>query len=438
MTTTLVDATDQAELALLNLHKKFMSESRPADALLPLNEAALRRFELLKFPHRKHEMYTFANTKELVSTVFSLPPETPVARDFIKNHIFPECESSFLVIADGVLRDDLSDYSAIKSAINLVPIEEAVAQSEIREHLADTIEKENDVFASINTAFLGQGTMIDVPRKQQVETPLQILHVSTGSANGKVTSHPRVLVRLGEMAELKLIVKYVGVQGNYFVNSVMDVLVGEQAGITYAQVQEDAGDSWHCSKTRILQGQNSRVSAANAFFGNKMTRHHFEAHLKDVGAELRLHSVSVLNNQDQVHNFVRIHHEAPHGTSAQVFKNIVNDKSRSSIDGTVIVNQGAQQTNSDQLINNLMLSDDAHADNKPNLMIFADDVKCTHGATVGQLDEDQLFYLKTRGLVEKVAKQLLTKSFAESLIQTIEFPGVVEYLENNLLKKLEA
>ena len=438
MTTTLVDATDQAELALLNLHKKFMSESRPPEALLPLNEAALQRFELLKFPHRKHEMYTFVNTKELVSTVFSLPPESQVSKDFVKSHIFPECESSYLVIADGVFRDDLSDYSAIKSAINLVPIEEAVAQSEIKEYMADTIEKENDVFASINTAFLSRGTMIDVPRKQQIETPLQILHVSTGSTSGKVTSHPRILVRLGEMAELKMIVKYVGAQGNYFVNSVMDLLVGEQAGITYVQVQEDAMDAWHFSKTRVVQGQNSRVSAFNAFFGNQLTRHHFEAHLKDVGVELKLNSVSVLTDAEQVHNFVRIHHEAPHGTSAQVFKNIVSGKSRSSIDGTVIVNRGAQQTNSDQLINNLMLSDNAHADTKPNLMIFADDVKCTHGATVGQLDEDQLFYLKTRGLIEKVAKELLTKSFAESIIQTIEFPGVVEYLENNLLKKLEA
>jgi len=438
MTTTLVDATDQAESALLNLHKKFMSASRPPDALLPLNEAAIQRFELLKFPHRKHEMYTFANTKDLVSTVFSLATESQVAKDFIKSHVFPECESSYLVIADGVLRDDLSDYSAINSSINLVPIEEAVAQPEIKEYVAGTIDKENDVFASINTAFLSRGTMIDVPRKKQVEMPLQILHVSTGSADKKVTSHPRILVRLGELAELKMIVKYVGVQGNYFVNAVMDVLVGEQAGITYVQVQEDQGDSWHCSKTRIQQERNSRVSAFNAFFGNQFTRHHFEAHLKDVGAELKLNSVSVLTDQEQVHNFVRIHHEAPHGTSNQNFKNIVNGKSRSSIDGTVIVNQGAQQTNSDQLINNLMLSDNAHADTKPNLMIFADDVKCTHGATVGQLDENQLFYLKTRGLVEKVAKELLTKSFAESLIQTIEFPGVVEYLENTLLKKLEA
>jgi len=438
MTTTLVDATDQAELALLDLHKKFMSENSSPDALAPFNKAGIQRFELLKFPHRKHEMYTFANTKDMVSTPFALTADTSVPENFIKSHVFPECESSYLAIVDGMFRDDLSDYSAIQSAVNLVPLAKAVAEAEIKEHLADTIEKENDVFASINSAFLRQGTLIDVPAKQQVEIPLQILHVSTGSASGNVATHPRVLVRLGKGAELKMIVKYVGVRGNYLVNSVMDILVGEQAGITYAQVQEDATDAWHCSKTRVFEERNSRVKAVNAFFGNKFTRHHFEAHLKDVGAELTFNNVSILNEQEQVHHFVRIHHESPHTNSGQKFKNIVNGKSRSSVDGTVIVNQGAQQTFSDQLINNLMLSDDAHADNKPNLMIFADDVKCTHGATVGQLDENQLFYLKTRGLKEKVAKELLTKSFAESIIQTIDFPSVVEYLENTLLKKLEA
>lgn len=438
MTTTLATATDQAESALLNTHKKFMSENSSPDALVPFNTAAIQRFELLKFPHRKHEMYTFANTKDMVATQFTLETESQVTKDFIKSHVFSECESSYLAIVDGVLREDFSEYSAIKSVINLVPLEEAVAEAKIKEHLLDTIEKENDVFASINSAFLSQGTLIDVPVNKQVEVPLQVLHVSTGSASGNVALHPRVLVRLGEGAELKMIVKYVGVRGNYLVNSVMDILVGEQAGITYAQVQEDATDAWHCSKTRIFEERNSRVKATNAFFGNKFTRHHFEAHLKDVGAELTLNSVSVLNEQEQVHHFVRIHHESPHTNSGQKFKNIVNDQSRSSVDGTVIVNQGAQQTFSDQLINNLMLSDDAHADNKPNLMIFADDVKCTHGATVGQLDEDQLFYLKTRGLKEKVAKELLTKSFAESIVQTIDFPSVVEYLENTLLKKLEA
>jgi len=151
---------------------------------------------------------------------------------------------------------------------------------------------------------------------------------------------------------------------------------------------------------------------------------------------LYLSGASVLVNQEQVHNFVRIHHEAPHCSSNQLFKNVINDKGRSSIDGTVIVNKGAQLTNSDQLINNLMLSDEAHADNKPNLMIFADDVKCTHGTTVGQINEDQLFYLKTRGLSQELAKSLLTTSFVNSL----HAPGceIVPYLEYRefLIEKL--
>jgi Fe-S cluster assembly protein SufD len=150
-----------------------------------------------------------------------------------------------------------------------------------------------------------------------------------------------------------------------------------------------------------------------------------------------LNGVSVLDGKDQVHNFIRIHHEAPQCVSHQHFKNVVNGQARSSFDGTVIVNQGAQLTNSNQLINNLMLSDDCHADNKPNLMIFADDVKCTHGATIGQIDKEQWFYLQTRGLSAKVAKELLTRSFAKSIIQTIEFPVVVEDLNSTLLKKLE-
>ncbi|MDA0690361.1 MAG: Fe-S cluster assembly protein SufD [Nitrospinae bacterium] len=438
MTTTLAESKDQAESALLDQHKKFLSETKPLQAFLPINESAIKRFELLKFPHRKHEMYTFVNTKELVSTSCSLVSVGSVSADIIKRHIYPGCENSHLVIVDGAYKENLSDCSAISSSINIIPLAEALSEPELKNYLADTVEEENDVFACINSAFLSQGLLIDLPKKAQVPAPLQILYVSSGSPAQPVTSHPRVIVRLGAMAELKLIVKYVGVQGNYFVNSVQDFLIGEDAGMTFTQVQEDATDAWHCSKTRVALERNSRFFASNASYGSKLTRHHYDVRLKNEGAELRLNGVSVLTGEEQVHNFIRIHHEAPHCTSSQKFKNIINDKGRSSFDGTVIVNQGAQLTNADQLINNLMLSDNAHADNKPNLMIFADDVKCAHGATIGQIDEDQMFYLKTRGLSQKVAKELLTRSFAQSIIQTIEFPAVVKDLENNFLKKLEA
>jgi Fe-S cluster assembly protein SufD len=169
-----------------------------------------------------------------------------------------------------------------------------------------------------------------------------------------------------------------------------------------------------------------------------LVRNHNEVWLNESGAEMELNGVSVLEEDEQSHQFVRVHHEVENCTSHQYFKNIINDRARASFDGTVVVNKGAQLTNSDQLINNLMLSDEGHADCKPNLMIFADDVKCAHGATVGQLDDDQLFYLKTRGLSESVAKEILTQSFARSIVQKIPFEPVVKELDETLLKKLVA
>ena len=215
-------------------------------------------------------------------------------------------------------------------------------------------------------------------------------------------------------------------------------MISEGAGVVLTQVQADPFDAWNFSKTRVYQKRNSRFHSTNSSAGSALVRHHFEVRLEEEGAELILNGVSVLGGKEQVHNFVRIHHEAPQCVSHQHFKNVINDEGRSSFDGTVIVNQGAQLTNSNQLINNLMLSNNCHADNKPNLMIFADDVKCTHGATIGQIDDEQMFYLQTRGLSEKFAKELLTRGFAESIIQTIEFPEVVNELSNTLLKKLEA
>ena len=437
MSGTIADATGPAESAFLDLHKKFIADKNPEPGVCDLAQAALARFEALGFPRSKHEMYTFAHTKNMVSTAFALPAEAVVAKEVVPQNVYAGCENSVLVVVDGQYRPDLSDISALADSLSHSSIAEALAEPAVKEYFLESIEEENDVFASLNSAFLGGGVALKIADDVQPQAPLQILYVSTGSEAQAVVNHPRLFLRVGKLSELKLIVRTVGVQGNYLVNAVQDILLDEGAGVTFSQVQEDRPDAWHFSKTRITQQANSRFFGANASYGSRLTRHHYDARLQAAGAELTLHGVSVLNDEEQVHNFIRIHHEAPHTTSSQLFKNIVDGKSRSSMDGTVIVCEGAQLVSSDQLINNLMLSDEAHADNKPNLMIFADDVKCTHGATVGQIDEEQLFYLKTRGLSENIAKELLTRSFAESVIQTIEFPEVVADLQKNLLKKLQ-
>ena len=433
-----MEKTEAPETAVLTLHKKFMGGKQAKASLSAINQAGIERFALLKFPHKKHEMYTFVNTHELAGTAFELAADSPVDAAWVQSQIYPACENSVVVFVNGAYQESLSDLSSLGDSFKIQCLSEAIADSEIKQTLLDALENENDVFAAINSAFVHHGVWIDIPAKATLENPVQFLYISTGSVSAPVTSHPRLVMRLGEMAELKMIVTYAGTRENYFINAVKDFIVRDGAGITFTQVQKDDAESWHCSKMRVQLHRDARFFARNASSGNRLARHHYEVRLKEEGAELHLTGASVLKNQEQAHNFVRVHHEAPHCNSNQLFKNVIDDKGRSSFDGTVIVDKGAQLTNSDQLINNLMLSDEAHADNKPNLMIFADDVKCTHGTTVGQIDEDQLFYLKTRGLSQELAKSLLTTSFVASLIQTIPFPDVVADLNEVLLKKLEA
>ena len=430
MSDTLVESS--AVSAFLDLHKKLIEQGSPA--LAELQQVALNRFELLGFPHSKHEMFTYLNTKGLVETAFGLSDGSKkVSEDFVASHIYPDCESQCLVFVDGVLNRGLSRLEGVSTY--LVPLSEAVSDQELKKYLSETAENENDVFAALSTAFCGEGLVFKVGDNTQISGPVQVLFVSTGGS--PVMHVPRLVWQLGNLSEVKVIEKFVGVEGGYFINAVQDWLLAEGAGVSFTQVQADASDSWHFSKTRVHLHRNSRFHSTNASFGTQLARHHYDVRLKEEGSELRLNGVSVLDDKEQVHNFIRIHHEAPQCVSHQHFKNIINGQARSSFDGTVIVNQGAQLTNSNQLINNLMLSNDCHADNKPNLMIFADDVKCTHGATIGQIDEEQWFYLQTRGLSARVAKELLTRSFAKSIIETIEFPEVVKELNGTLLKKLE-
>jgi Fe-S cluster assembly protein SufD len=430
MSDTLVESS--AVSAFLDLNKKLIEQASPA--LAELQQVALNRFELLGFPHSKHEMYTYLNTKGLVETAFSLSDGSKkVSEDFVASHIYPDCESQCLVFVDGVLNRDLSRLEGVNTY--LVPLSEAISDQELKKYLSETTENENDVFAALSTAFCSEGLVFKVGDNTQISGPVQVLFVSTGGS--PVMHVPRLVWQLGNLSEVKVIEKFVGVKGGYFINAVQDWLLAEGAGVSFTQVQADASDSWHFSKTRVHLNRNSRFHSTNASYGTQLARHHYDVRLKEEGSELRLNGVSVLDVKEQVHNFIRIHHEAPQCVSHQHFKNIVNGQARSSFDGTVIVNQGAQLTNSNQLINNLMLSNDCQADNKPNLMIFADDVKCTHGATIGQIDEEQCFYLQTRGLSARVAKELLTCSFAKSIIETIEFPEVVKELNGTLLKKLE-
>ncbi len=429
----------QYEQALIKKHKSFLNKFSPSPELMGLNESGLKRFRALKFPHKTHEMYSYVDLKELAAadTSFEVDWHGEVNLNFVKSNIYPSCKNSVLIFVDGVYQENLSELSGLNSFVVVEKLETSLGRGYLKNHLFKSMEQENDVFSAINGAFLREGLVIKIKPHSRFLTPLQILHLSTGSEHHFITRNPRIFIEAGKFAEFKLLVKYAGTGGNYFVNSVQDLMVREGAQVDFSQIQADHPSAFHFSKNRIQLEQDSRFFAANASGGSKLTRHHFEVHLKGKGAELNLNGLSILEEKEQVHNYVRIFHEAPNCSSCQLFKNILNGKSRSSIDGTVVVQPGASATYSNQLINNLMLSDEAQAGNKPNLMISTDDVQCTHGATVGQIDEEQLFYLNSRGFSPHEAKSLLAKGFAKSVIDTIKFPEAVTELEETLLKKLE-
>jgi Fe-S cluster assembly protein SufD len=433
MTSTTTETTNRPELAIRDLFNKSQSNNKTSPALKKFNQAALEKLEALKFPDRKHEMYTFVGTRELVATEFALTAPGTIAKKQVDPLIYSNSKNSCLVFVDGNFCEELSDISSLGAGVRLTPLSEAIEQVEVSDYLLGTVKDENDVFSAMNGALVSDGLVLEITENTKVDVPLQILYISSDSKT-PVFHCPRILILARRSSALDVVVKFSGGATSCFVNAVQDILVEENAQITYSQFQNDS--AWHFSKLRATLKRDSRFIASNAMSGAHLARCHYEMWLTEPGAELQLNSLSVLHKEEQAHNYVQIHHQAEHCTSTQLFRNLVDDKSRSSIDGTVVVHPGAQLTSSEQLINNLMLSDECRADNKPNLKIYADDVKCTHGATVGQLNEDQVFYLKTRGLSEATARTLLTRSFAESMIQTAPSPQVAEDWRNVLLKKL--
>lgn len=436
---TLTKAPDIGEDAIVRLREKLLEQGSLNPALASVNEAAFVRFKALGFPHKKHEMYTFVDTKALPSAIAGGSRLAPGAAEesFIRDNVYPGFEKSVITLVDGFYSEKLSSLENVKEAVSVESLGGAGADDHILNRMAREHEKEEDVFAAINGVFFTTGVVIRI--KGEAPAPLQILNVTTTpAANGAAMAAPRVFIDAASGAKAELVLKYTGTGGGYLVNSVTDISMGEGSALTLYEMETDNAESVNLSKTNATLSSGAKLDETLIRSGQSPARRNFECRLQGEGAAVNLKSVAVLDGKEQAHAYLRIHHEAPGCESELLFRNIVGGAARSSVDGTVIVHPGAQETFSNQLINNLMLSAGARADAKPNLMIYADDVKCSHGSTVGRIDEDQIFYLRTRNFTEQAAKALLTASFASSVLDTIGIKPVREEAGRMLLGKLGA
>ena len=264
-------------------------------------------------------------------------------------------------------------------------------------------------FSALNTAFVSDGAFVHVPAKATIAEPIQLLFLSTG---GKpVVTHPRNLLVLEREARASIVETYASLseaKAPYWTNTVTEIVVGDSARVDYHRVQRESPRAYHVATTQTHQGRDSTVNLHTVAFGGALARHDIGAVMAGPGGTLVLNGLYLLAGEQHADHHTTIDHAADHCESHEYFNGVLDGKSRGVFTGRIIVRPGAQKTDSKQTNNNLLLSTDAHADSQPQLEIYADDVKCTHGSTVGPLDPRALFYLRSRGIGEREARRLLT------------------------------
>jgi len=406
-----------------------------------LREEAALSFEALDFPTTRHEEWKYTNIGPILKVQFrhalDQGGQRPVAQ-CLERVTFPESRHSQLVFIDGLYAPELSDRSGAPSGVVISNLAEVPAAHSdvVREHLAAYADYRGDVFTALNTAFLGDGAFVYIPHGKVVEAPIHLLFVSAARAASTI-SHPRTLVVAGRGAMATIIESYASLAEDiHFTNAVTEVVAGEGAVLDHYRLQEESESGFHIGTTQVSQERDSRYSSCAISVGAEIARHNLNVLLDDENTESVIDGLYVVAGRQHTDSHTSIDHAKPHSTSRQLYKGILDGRSRAVFSGKVFVREGALLTDAKQMNKNLLLSSEATVDTKPQLEIFADDVKCAHGATVGQLEEEEMFYLETRGLTPESARTLLTYGFAEDVISKIRVPSVRRQLDKLVLTKL--
>jgi Fe-S cluster assembly protein SufD len=441
---TEVKRLDNSPYEVIRASHEKLSESGIA-WLDRLRVNAMERFTELGFPSVKDEEWKYTNVAPIARLDFgaSALPTVPVSSADTRGPAdlaCPEAKDSRLVFVNGSLRTDLSSVAAFGDgavAIDLLDaIRDATFQELVHRHLTRSADYVANGFAALNTAFIHQGAFVYIPDDVIVKTPIQLLFIGDGA---QVASYPRVLVVAGKNSRATLLESYVGTShAQYFTNAVVELMLDEGARLEHYKVQREGGDAFHVATTAADLGRNASYDATTITLGAQLSRHDLNVTMDQEGAECWVDGLYLINGGQHTDTHSSIDHRKPHCTSHQLYKGILDGKSRAVFNGKIFVRHDAQKTDAMQTNKNLLLSNDARVDTKPQLEILADDVKCAHGAAVGQIDQDELFYLETRGIHSDLARNLLTYGFAEEVIVKIKIESIRQQLDEAVLNRLNA
>ena len=404
-----------------------------------LRLSAITRFETLGFPTTKNEDWHFTSVAPIAEREFDLlaPPAHGVTAAQLEPFTFGATDWHTLVFVNGRYDASLSSAKALPDGVTLLPLKRAYEELPllVEQYLGKVAAYEGQTFTALNTAFLDDGAVLHVAREVEVAQPIHLLFVSDASA-GAGTSQPHNLIVLDRFAKATVIESYAGIgDGSYFTNVVTEAVVGDGATLTHLKLQRESAKAYHVGTVDVRQARDSHLVSFSFATGAALSRTNIYTELRGEGCGATLNGLYLGDGEQHIDHQTRIEHVEPNCYSREHYKGILDGSAHGVFNGKVFVHPAAQKTDGKQTNNTLLLSEKAQIDTKPQLEIFADDVKCTHGATVGRLDETSLFYMKSRGINSRSARELLTYAFAADVLETIEQVEVREALEAATLRR---
>lgn len=422
---------------------KAIEHERAGDTpawLANLRHDAFSRFAKHGFPSEREEDWKYTSTRPLEKRAFSqaTATSTPVAASNIAAVLLQEMPAHTLVFVNGRHAPVFSTVSSQTSGLRISNLGQALEQNadELQPYLMPESLWADDAFTALNTAFLQDGIVIGIDAKVRLDRPLQLLFVST-QQTPHLACHPRILVWLGHDAHAILVETYFGLEGaGNFTNSFTQITLAEGAQLEHLRLQRESQEDFHVSRVHITQQRDSRYLSHTLNLGGHWVRNDLNTRLEAPRAEAVFNGLYTVNGRQHVDNHTRIDHLAPDTRSDELYRGIINDQGRAVFNGKVVVAKHAVKTDASQTNNNLLLSRQGEIDTKPELEIYADDVKCSHGATIGQLDEQALFYLRSRGLDMETARGLLIGAFAVTVLDRITAPELRAFARRQLVTML--
>lgn len=422
-------------------HYRSAFESLDKQAVLPWfadeRASAIRRLEETGFPTIRQENWKYTDVRPIIKRRFDLDPgDSRPDEDELAGLRFEGLDCHELFFINGRLYNtDTGDLPQGTVIDSLAAAGDGHAGI-LDRHLGHYVGRKEGAFPALNTAFFRDGALIIVPDNTELEKPVCLYYLST-NGDSRLVSHPHNLIVLGKNARASVIEYYIGQGENeYLTNTVTEAVTHDGAQLTHYKVQQEGRKGFHIGNFVTRQDRDSRVDSHSISLGGRLVRNDIVANLAAQGAGILLNGLYLASGRQHVDNHTLVNHLEPHTWSDENYRGVLNDHGRAVFNGKVIVHKDAQKSDAQQANANLLLSDNAEADTKPELEIYADDVKCSHGATVGELDEEMMFYLRARGIDEESARSFLIYAFAEEVINKINIAPVKDRLETLIIGRL--